>query len=87
MGDKAKRRLSLKRKTNRELFALYYDHLRIKLTPGQFEQYKLVLDKFWDFLGEFPPSVDLATQFLTRYVHHAQSTRVRYTGMIRGFME
>jgi len=87
LDDKAKRRLSLKRKTNHELFALYYDHLQIKLTPGQFEQYKLVLDKFWQFLGEFPPSAELAAQFLTRYVHHAQATRVRYTGMIRGFME
>ncbi len=87
MDDKAERRLSLKRKTNSELFALYYDHLKIRLTSGQFDQYKLLLDKYRQFLGEFPPSVGLATQFLTRYVNHAQSTLVRYAGMVRGFME
>ena len=87
MDDKAKRRLSLRRKTNHELFALYYDCLKVRLTPGQFDQYTLVLDKFRQFLGEFPPSVELATQFLTRYTNHAQATLVRYAGMIRGFME
>ena len=87
MDDKAKRRLSLKRKTNHELFTLYYDHLKVRLTPGQFDQYTLVLDKYRQFLGEFPPSVELATQFLTRYTNHAQATLVRYAGMIRGFME
>ena len=87
MDDKAKRRLSLKSKTNHELFSLYYDHLRVRLTPEQFDQYTLLLDKFHEFLGEYPPSVELATRFLTRYANHAQSTIVRYAGMIRGFME
>jgi len=87
LDDKAKRRLSLKRKTNHELFMLYYDHLKVRLTPGQFEQYTQVLDKYRQFLGEFPPSVELATQFLTRYTSHAQATLVRYAGIIRGFME
>jgi len=87
LDDKAKRRLSLKRKTNHELFSLYYDHLKVRLTPGQFDQYTLVLDKYHQFLGEFPPSVELATQFLTRYANHAQATLIRYAGMVRGFME
>ncbi|GAH72460.1 unnamed protein product [marine sediment metagenome] len=87
MDDKAKRRLSLKCKTNHELFTLYYDHLKIRLTPGQFDQYTFILDKYRQFLGEFPPSIELATKFLTRYANHAQATLVRYTGIIRGFME
>ncbi|MFC2062642.1 hypothetical protein ACFLS8_01655 [Chloroflexota bacterium] len=74
MDDKAKRRLSLKCKTNHELFMLYYNHLKVRLTPGQFDQYTQVLDKYRQFLGEFPPSVELATQFLTRYTSHAQAT-------------
>ncbi|MFC2034425.1 hypothetical protein ACFLTT_03385 [Chloroflexota bacterium] len=86
MDDKAKSRLSLKRKTNPELFKLYYDHLKIRLSPGQFDQYKLLLDKYHHFIGEFPPSVELATQFLTQYVNHAHSTLVRYSGMVSGFM-
>ena len=87
LDDKAKRRLSLKRKTNHELFPLYYDRLKVKLTPGQYDQYTLILDKYHQFLGEFPPSVELATQFLAQYANHAQATIVRYAGMIRGFME
>jgi len=82
LDDKAKRRLSLKRKTNHELFMLYYDHLKGRLTPGQFAQYTLLLDKYRQFPGEFAPSVELATQFLTRYTNHTQATLVRYTGMI-----
>ena len=76
MDDKAKRRLSLKRKTNHELVSLYYDRLKIRLTPGQFDQCTLPLDKYHQFLGEFPPSVELATQFLARYTNHAQATLV-----------
>ena len=87
MDNKTKRRLSLKCKTNHELFTLYYDYLKVRLTLGQHDQYTLVLDKYHQFLGEFPPSVELATQFLTRYANHAQATLVRYAGMIRGFME
>jgi len=37
LDDKAKRRLSQKPKTNHELFSLYYDHLKVILTPGQFD--------------------------------------------------
>jgi integrase len=87
LDNKAKRRLSLKRKTNHELFTLYIEYLKVRLTPGQLDQYKQLLDKFHQFLEEFPPSVELATQFLARYVNHAQSTLVRYAGITRGFME
>ncbi|MFC1905114.1 tyrosine-type recombinase/integrase [Chloroflexota bacterium] len=87
MDDKAKRRLSLRQKTNHELFELYYDHLKVRLTPGQFDQYTLLLDKYHKFLGEFPPSVALPTKFLAGYTNHAQATLVRYVGIVRGFME
>ncbi|MFC1935058.1 tyrosine-type recombinase/integrase, partial [Chloroflexota bacterium] len=87
LDDKAKRRLSLRQKTNHELFALYYDHLKVRLTPGQFDQYTQFIDRFQQFLGEFPPSVELATKFLAGYTNRAPATMVRYAGMIRGFME
>jgi len=87
LDDKAKRRLSNKHKTNHELFAFYYDHLKVKLTPDQVIQYRALLDKFHQFLGEFPPSVELATQFLAQYTNRAQNTIVRYAGIIRSFMD
>jgi len=83
LDDKAKRRLSLRQKTNNELFTLYYDHLKVRLTPGQFDQYTQFLDKLQQFLGEFPPSVELATKFLAGYTNRARATLVRYAGMLR----
>jgi len=87
LDDKAKRRLSNKGKTNSELFTLYYDHLRVRLTQGQVTQYRALLDKFHQFLGEFPPSVELATKFLAGYANLARNTMVRYAGIMRGFMD
>jgi len=87
LDEKAKRRLFLRNKTNSELFELYYNHLMIKLSSRQFEQYSFLLDKFKEFLGGFPPSVELATKFLAGYANRAQATIVRYTGIMRGFMD
>ncbi len=42
LNDKAKRRLSLKRKTNSELFTLYYDHLKVTLL---LDKYQLIIRK------------------------------------------
>ncbi|HEY96074.1 MAG TPA: tyrosine-type recombinase/integrase [Dehalococcoidia bacterium] len=87
MDDKAKRRLSNRSKTNNQLFAAYYDLLKVKLTPDQFQQYKRLLDLFHAFLGEFPPSEGLGLEFLAQYSTRSRATMVRYTGIIRGFME
>jgi integrase len=87
LDDKAKRRLSNRSKTNSQLFTGYYDLLKVKLSPDQFKQYKRLLDLFHAFLGEFPPSEELALEFLAQYSVRARATMVRYTGIIRGFME
>ncbi len=86
MDDRAKRRLSLRKKTNQELFALYYDYLKVRLSPGQVIQYSELLDKLHNFLGEFPPSTELVTQFLAQYANRSRATLVRYAGILRGFM-
>jgi integrase len=87
LDDKAKRRLSLMSKTNHELFTMYYDHLRVKLTQDQFKQYQRLLDLLHRFLGEFPPSAELATEFLAQYANRSKATMVRYVGIIKGFMD
>jgi len=53
LDDKAKRRLSNGGKTSDELFALYYDRRKVKLTPPKNKKYKELLNKFHQFLGEF----------------------------------
>ena len=87
LDNKAKRRLSLRSKTNPELFALYYDHLKVNLSARTFYETKLLLDKLLTFLGEFPPSVELATKFLAAYSNRSRATLFRYAGMVRGFMD
>jgi integrase len=87
LDDKAKRRLSLMSKTNHELFTMYYNRLKVKLTQDQLIQYQRLLDLFHRFLGEFPPSAELATEFLAQYANRSKATMVRYVGIIKGFMD
>ena len=68
LDTKAKRRLSLRHKTNEELFSLYEAELRVKLTPDQFNQYNRLFGLFHRFLGDFPPTPELAAKFLARYI-------------------
>ncbi len=87
MDNKAKRRLFNRSKTNNQLFNAYYDLLKVKLTPDQFNQYNRLLNLFHHFLGEFPPSEELGLEFLAQYAVRSRATVVRYFGIIRGFME
>ena len=58
-----------------------------KTDPDQVKQYQALLDKFHRFLGEFSPSIDLATQFLAEYENRTQNTTMRYAGILRGFTD
>ncbi len=87
MDDKAKRRLSLKRKPNPVLFAMYFDALKLKLASVTYDAYTLTLTKFKEYLGEFPPSEQLAISFLTSFKEIKPNSLVRYTNIVRGFME
>jgi integrase len=87
LDNKAKRRLSNRSKTNHGLFNAYYDLLKVRLTPDQFKQHKRVLDLFHTFLGEYPPSEEFALEFLAQYAIRYRATVVKYTGIIRGFIE
>jgi integrase/recombinase XerD len=87
LDDKAKRRLSNRSKTNSGLFTAYYNLLKVKLTPDVFKQDKRLLDLFHTFLGEYPPSEELALEFLAQYAIRSRETVVKYTGTIRRFME
>ena len=83
-----KRKLKLRRLPNGDLFLLYKDELRLRRRNDKdFRDTTRVLEKFHDFLGEMPPSPELAKSFLTGYSHLKPSTLARHTGTIRGFME
>ncbi len=38
---------------NHELFTLYYNNIKVRPTPGQFDLYTLILDKYRQFLSEY----------------------------------
>ncbi len=86
LDDRAKRRLSRRRKTNPALFAEYFSALKLKLAPATYDAYTLTLTKFKEYLGEFPPSEELAISFLNSFENHKQNTLVRYSNIVRGFM-
>ena len=83
-----KRKLKLRRLPNADLFLLYRDELRLRRRNDRdFRDTTRVLEKFQDFLGETPPSPELAKSFLTRYSRRKPSTLARHAGTIRGFMQ
>ena len=86
MDDRAKRRLSRRRKTNPALFAEYFSALKLKLAPVTYDAYTLTLTKFKEYLGEFPPSEELAIDFLNSFENVKQNTLVRYSNIVRGFL-
>ena len=87
MGSDGKRKIRLHRKTNAELFATYEDQLALRhLSPDAREEAKRVLGHFKNFLGEFPPSPELATSFLARFSNHKPTTLYRYHSIINSFM-
>jgi integrase/recombinase XerD len=80
--------LALRDKTNDELFSLYQNELVLRLNnPKNVRDHELILAKFHEYLGEFPPSAELAKQFLTKFKDRAARTRYRYTQMLKGFMK
>jgi integrase/recombinase XerD len=85
LDERARRRLKLKHESNHELFSLYYQELKLRLTPGQYIEYTRVLEKFHQYLGQFPPSPQLAIGFLAQFTGH-QAALIRYHTMLKGFM-
>jgi len=51
----------------RQLFPEYYDIITNTHTPKSFYEAKRLLEQFRGFLGQVPPSTNLAVQFLTLF--------------------
>jgi len=72
-------------KTNDQLFPDYYDMIANTHTPKSFYEAKRLLEIFREFLGQVPPSTNLAVQFLTRFKDRKPNTRARYAHVIASF--
>ncbi|UCG55437.1 MAG: hypothetical protein JSV32_04355, partial [Dehalococcoidia bacterium] len=73
---------------NEELFKLYDSELILRLhNEKNLRDTRTILTKFKNYLGEFPPSLELAKSFLTQYADKKPRTLYRYVQMLGSFMK
>ncbi len=72
-------------KTNDQLFSDYYDLITNPHTPKSLYEAKRILEKFKAFIGQFPPTTELAVQFLGQFKDHKLNTKARYTHVLGAF--
>ncbi|MGB8264397.1 MAG: hypothetical protein WCF70_10965, partial [Dehalococcoidales bacterium] len=88
MGSEGKRKIRLRRKTNAELFQLYEAQLVLRHRSKEaLQEAKRVLSHFREYLGEFPPSPEIAAAFLAQFADHKTTTLYRYHSIVKTFME
>jgi len=88
LGPMGKRRLRLRHKSNPELFGLFDSQLALRhRSPEGLEEARRVMGHFQKYLGDFPPSPELATSFLAGFSTRKPTTLYRYNSIIKGFME
>jgi integrase len=86
MGQEGKRKLRLRRKTNDELFALYDSQLVLKHRSADgLKEARRVLGHYRDYLGQYPPTPELAASFLAQFADLKATTLYRYHSIVQGF--
>lgn len=87
MGLEAKRRFKLRNLTNDQLLELYDSELVLRLHNAKnLSDTRKILNRFKAYLGQFPPSAELAKGFLAPYAARQPRTLSRYAQMIKAFM-
>jgi len=87
LGPEGKRRLTLRGLSNDELLHRYDSELVLRLrAPRNLSDTRKLLGKFKTYLGEYPPSAQLAKSFLAQYADRKERTLYRYAQMLRMFM-
>jgi hypothetical protein len=87
LGPEGRRRLELKNLSNDQLFPLYFGDLALRITNGKnLKCIRALLHGFKDFLGEYPPSAELAKGFLAKYTGLSPHTWYNYVGELKRFM-
>ena len=73
--------------SNDELLHRYDSELVLRLrAPRNLSDTRKLLGKFKTYLGEYPPSAQLAKSFLAQYADRKERTLYRYAQMLRMFM-
>ena len=74
--------------TNEELFKQYDPELLIRLHNAKdLSDHRRMLNKFKEYVGAYPITVELAKGFLSQYTNRKPRTLARYTKMIGGLMK
>jgi len=88
LGNEGRRKLTLRTKTNTELFSLYDGELVFHNRSSRgLHEARRTLRHFHAFLGEFPPSVELAKSFLGQFSSRKATTLARYAQVVKSFMK
>jgi len=88
LGSKWRRLLELKQKSNRELFALYEGELAFRHHSKKgLEEATRVIRQFRDFIGESPPSPELAKSFLAQFKDRKPTTIASYGNFLKVFLK
>ncbi len=88
LGPEGRRRLELKHMTNDQLFTLYESELMLRVRNARNLTYtKQVLARFKDYIGDYPPSPQLAKGFLAQFADRKARTFYSYAQMMKSFMK
>jgi site-specific recombinase XerD len=84
-----RKRLENSTKPNSQLFAEYLSIIKASKSFKWFKETERLLNQFREFLGEFPPSLELLTKFFERYSSREirLSTRARYYYVFSAFFK
>jgi len=78
----------LRGKSNDELLRLYDNDLVLRLhSPRNLSDTRKLLARFKQYLGDYPPSSEMAKSFLAQYADRKPRTLYRYAQMLRIFMK
>jgi integrase len=88
LGSRGRRQLELRQKTNRELFALYEGELAFHHRSERgLHEAKRILGHFQNYLGEYPPTPELAKSFLATFSNRKPTTMARYVAILKMFLK
>ncbi len=80
--------MELRQKTNQELFTLYDSELAFHHRSARgLHEAKRILRHFHVFIGEFPPTPELAKSFLSKFMNRKATTVARYAAILKMFFK
>jgi len=85
LGEKGRRILENRTKSNDQLFSEYLELISTTHVTTSYYEAKRLLMHFKNSLGEFPPSTELGVKFLSQFKDRKATTRGRYLHTLNAF--